>query len=80
MLVLPDAETADELNYEVPLLSVPERLRARLRDNPDEDSAGVLRFLRHWRDRLAGVIMMLPDHRTAQAEAVLRGLELPAAE
>ena len=77
ILVLPDAETAEEINYEVPLLSVPERLRMRLRENPDEDSAGVLRFLGHWRDRLSGVMLMLPDQRTAQAEAVLRGLDLP---
>ena len=45
VLVLPDAATAEEINHEVPLLSVPERLRQRLRHNPDEDSAGVLRFL-----------------------------------
>ena len=77
VLVLPDAATAEEINHEVPLLSVPERLRQRLRHNPDEDSAGVLRFLRHWRQRLAGVMLMLPDQRTAQAESVLRGLDLP---
>ncbi|TVR41914.1 MAG: hypothetical protein EA402_12485 [Planctomycetota bacterium] len=74
VLVLPDAETAEELNYEVPVLSVPERLRERLRSHPDEDVAGVLRFLRHWHGRLAGVVLMLPDARTVQAEAVLRGL------
>ncbi|TVR13308.1 MAG: hypothetical protein EA401_07055 [Planctomycetota bacterium] len=74
ILVLPDAETADELNYELPVLSVPQRLRDRLAENPDEDVAGVLRFLQHWRQRLSGVILLLPDERTAQAEAVLRGI------
>jgi 5,10-methylenetetrahydrofolate reductase len=74
ILVLPDAATADELDNELPALSVPDRLTSRLAADPDEDAKGVLRFLAAWRSRLAGVCLMLPDDRTAQAEAVIRAL------
>jgi 5,10-methylene-tetrahydrofolate dehydrogenase/methenyl tetrahydrofolate cyclohydrolase/methionine synthase I (cobalamin-dependent)/5,10-methylenetetrahydrofolate reductase len=74
VLVLPDAATADELDNELPSLSVPERLKQRLAADPDEDAKGVLRFLSHWRERLAGVCLMLPDERTAQAEAIVRAI------
>jgi len=71
VLLLPDAAVADELDNELPALSVPERLKQRLRSDPHEDVAGVLRFLAHWRNRLAGVCLLLPDERTAAAEQVL---------
>jgi methylenetetrahydrofolate dehydrogenase (NADP+)/methenyltetrahydrofolate cyclohydrolase len=74
ILVLPDAATADELDNELPSLSVPERLKQRLASDPDEDAKGVLRFLAHWRERLAGVWLMLPDERTRQAEAIVRAI------
>lgn len=74
ILVLPDAATADELDNELPTLSVPDKLKQRLTADPDEDAKGVLRFLTAWRSRLAGVCLLLPDERTAQAEAVIRAL------
>ncbi len=74
VLVLPDAATADELDNELPTLSVPERLKQRLSADPDEDAKGVLRFLAAWRSRLAGVCLLLPDERTAQAELIIRAL------
>lgn len=74
VLVLPDAATADELDNELPALSVPARLKTLLAADPDQDAKGVLRFLAHWRDRLAGVVLMLPDGRTAQAEVIARAL------
>ncbi len=74
ILVLPDAATADELDNELPTLSVPDKLKQRLTADPDEDAKGVLRFLAAWRSRLAGVCLLLPDERTAQAEAVIRAL------
>lgn len=74
ILVLPDAATADELDNELPTLSVPDKLKQRLAADPDGDAKGVLRFLAAWRSRLAGVCLLLPDERTAQAEAVIRAL------
>jgi 5,10-methylene-tetrahydrofolate dehydrogenase/methenyl tetrahydrofolate cyclohydrolase/methionine synthase I (cobalamin-dependent) len=74
ILVLPDAATADEIDNELPGLSVPDRLKGRLAADPDEDAKGVLRFLAHWRKRLSGVCLMLPDERTAQAEIIIRAL------
>jgi 5,10-methylenetetrahydrofolate reductase len=74
ILLLPDAATADELDNEVPALSVPQRLKDLLAADPEEDARGVLRFLAHWRDRLAGVMLMLPDARTASAERVIAGV------
>ncbi len=74
ILVLPDAATADELDNELPTLSVPDKLKQRLTADPDEDAKGVLRFLSAWRSRLAGVCLLLPDERTAQAEVVIRAL------
>lgn len=73
-LLLPDAATAEELDNELPALSVPERLKRRLEQDPAQDVAGVLRFLRHWRTRLGGLSLLLPDARTEQAEAVVRAV------
>ncbi|MBA3937617.1 MAG: hypothetical protein H0X38_09150, partial [Planctomycetes bacterium] len=50
------------------------RLKTRLAADVDDDARGVLRFLGHWRARLAGAFIMLPDARTAQAERILREL------
>ncbi len=74
VMPLPDAATADELDNELPALSVPERLKQRLRENPNEDVAGVVRFLGHWRTRLAGVCVLATDERTGPAETVIRAL------
>lgn len=74
VLVLPDADTAEELDNEVPALSVPPRLKELLAADPERDQRGVLRFLGHWRARLAGVVVLLPDGRSGPAAAVLRGL------
>jgi methionine synthase I (cobalamin-dependent) len=74
VLLLPDAATADELDNELPALSVPARLKERLAHDPGEDARGVGRFLAHWRDRLAGVCIHCPDARTAGAEALLATL------
>ena len=74
VLLLPDAATADELDNELPALSVPERLKQRLRDHPDDDVRGVLAFLAGWRARLAGVCVLAADERTAQAETVIRAI------
>jgi methylenetetrahydrofolate dehydrogenase (NADP+)/methenyltetrahydrofolate cyclohydrolase len=74
VLLLPDAATADELDNELPALSVPDRLKQRLRDHPDDDVRGVLGFLAGWRARLAGVCVMAADERTAQAETVIRAV------
>jgi len=71
VLLLPDAAVAEEIDNELPALSVPPRLKALLAGDPDRDVRGVLRFLRHWRDRLAGVCLLLPDERTEAAERVL---------
>jgi len=79
VLVLPDAETAEELDNEVPAISVPRRLRDRLREHPEEDLEGVLRFLHHWRRRLAGVHLILPDRRADAAAAILGALGKTAA-
>ncbi|MFW5845585.1 MAG: homocysteine S-methyltransferase family protein [Planctomycetota bacterium] len=75
ILILPDAETAEAVDNEMPNLQVPERLKARLRQDPEEDRRGVLRFLRHWRKRLAGVCLLLPDARSDAARAVLAALQ-----
>ena len=71
ILLLPDAATADEIDNELPSLSVPDKLKRRLVADPDEDVRGVLRFLGHWRERLAGVLLLLPDARTHAAELLL---------
>ncbi len=71
VLLLPDRATADELDNEIPALAVPERLKERLGRDPDSDLAGVERFLAHWRGRLAGLSVLLPDARTAQAERLI---------
>ncbi len=74
VLLLPDAATADELDNELPALSVPERLKQRLRTDTSEDVKGVLRFLAAWKDRLAGLVVMAADERTAAAEQVIRSV------
>lgn len=74
ILVLPDAATAEEIDNEIPRLSIPEHLRKRLAIDPTNDARGVERFLHHWRGRLAGAVLMLPDDRTTQAEAIVRSL------
>ena len=76
VLVLPDADTAEALDNEVPALSVPASLIDRLSQDPEEDVRGVLNFLGHWRDRLAGVCLVLPDERTNAATAVVAGLKV----
>lgn len=79
ILLLPDAAVAEELDNELPALSVPPKLKQRLSADPGEDVAGVLRFLAHWRERLAGVCLLIPDERTAAAEAVITAVRKAAA-
>jgi methionine synthase I (cobalamin-dependent) len=74
VLLLPDAATADELDNEVPSLSVPQRLKERLATDPDADADGAVRFLAHWRSRLSGVWLSLADARTRPAERVLAAI------
>ena len=74
ILLLPDAATADELDNELPALSVPPALHDRLAADPDEDVRGVLRFLSAWRGQVAGLCVLVPDARTGPAETVLRSL------
>ncbi len=50
--LLPDAATAEELDNELPQLSVPPRLHERLRADTQEDGRGVLRFCAAWRNQL----------------------------
>ena len=74
VLLLPDAATAEELDNELPALSVPSALTRRLVQDPQEDVRGVLRFLAAWRGRLAGVCVLTPDARVAQAAQVIAAL------
>jgi len=74
ILLLPDAATADELDNELPALSVPPALHDRLAADPGEDVRGVLRFLSAWRGQVAGLCVLVPDARTGPAETVLRSL------
>jgi hypothetical protein len=53
---------------------VPDALKRRLSADPEEDARGVLRFLHHWRSRLAGVCLLLPDARVDAAERVIAAL------
>jgi homocysteine S-methyltransferase len=78
LLLLPDLATAEELDNELPGLAVPEALKRRLAEDPAADSRGVARFLAHWRGRLAGACVLVPDGRTVNAEAVLRGATIAA--
>lgn len=71
VLLLPDAATADELDNELPALSVPEALKRRLVSDPQEDVRGVLRFLAAWRTRLSGVCVLAADARVDAAERVI---------
>lgn len=71
VLLLPDAATADELDNELPALSVPEALKQRLVSDPHEDVRGVLRFLAAWRTRLSGVCVLAADARVEAAEMVI---------
>ena len=68
---MPDAATADELDNELPALSVPEALKQRLVRDPHEDVRGVLRFLAAWRTRLSGVCVLAADARVEAAERVI---------
>jgi len=71
VLLLPDAATADELDNELPALSVPEALKQRLVSDPQEDVRGVLRFLGAWRTRLSGVCVLAADARVESAAMVI---------
>lgn len=72
LLLLPDLATAEELDNELPGMAVPEALKRRLAADPASDVRGVARFLAHWRGRIAGACLLLPDARSEQAEALLR--------
>ena len=75
VLLLPDAATADELDNEIPALAVPETLKQRLEEDPEEDVRGVLRFLAAWRQRpgaLSGVCVLAASAQVEAAERVLR--------
>jgi homocysteine S-methyltransferase len=74
LLLLPDLATAEELDNELPGMAIPAALKQRLAAAPESDVAGAVGFLRHWRSRLAGAFVLLPDGRTRQAEALLRAL------
>ena len=78
VLLLPDAATADELDNELPALSVPESLKRRLATDPDEDVRGVLRFLAAWRPRLAGVCVLTADARVEAAARVIAAIAVNA--
>lgn len=78
-LLLPDAATAEELDNELPELSVPERLKQRLRTDTQEDVRGVLRFAQAYRQALGGLILMAADERTEALEAVARAVRAPSA-
>ncbi len=71
VLLLPDAATAEELDNELPSLSVPPALVQRLAGDPEDDVRGVLRFLAAWRSRLAGVCVLTADARVEAAERVI---------
>ena len=74
VLLLPDAATADELDNELPALSVPDALKRRLATDPEEDVRGVLRFLAAWRPRLAGVFVLTADARVDAAVRVISAI------
>lgn len=74
VLLLPDAATADELDNELPALSVPDALKRRLVTDPEEDVRGVLRFLAAWRPRLAGVFVLTADARVDAAVRVISAI------
>ncbi len=74
VLLLPDAATADELDNELPALSVPEALKQRLVSDPQEDVRGVLRFVSAWRTRLSGVCVLAADARVDAAERVIAAI------
>jgi methylenetetrahydrofolate dehydrogenase (NADP+) / methenyltetrahydrofolate cyclohydrolase len=72
LLLLPDLATAEELDNELPGMAVPETLKRRLAADPASDVRGAASFLAHWRGRIAGACVLLPDARTEQAERLLR--------
>ncbi len=74
VLVLPDAATADELDNELPGLSVPDRLKQRLAQDPEADLRSVGRFTAAWKPRLAAVGVLAVEHGVAQAERAIRGI------
>ena len=72
LLLLPDLATAEELDNELPGMAVPQSLKLRLAADPASDVRGAARFLAHWRSRISGVCVLLPDDRTQQAEGLLQ--------
>ena len=74
VLILPDPETAEEIDNEIPALSVPRHLKQRLQTNPEEDIQGVLRFITYWREQLAGVCLLVPNEDVAAAAQVLAAM------
>ncbi|NRA36672.1 MAG: homocysteine S-methyltransferase family protein [Planctomycetes bacterium] len=74
VLILQDIETAEEIDNEIPALSVPQKLKDRLRDDPENDIKGVLRFIEHWRKDLAGVCLLLPNENSDAAIQVLEAM------
>jgi methylenetetrahydrofolate dehydrogenase (NADP+) / methenyltetrahydrofolate cyclohydrolase len=72
LLLLPDLATAEELDNELPGMAVPEALKRRLAADPASDIRGAAAFLAHWRGRISGACILLPDDRTEQAETLLR--------
>jgi methylenetetrahydrofolate dehydrogenase (NADP+)/methenyltetrahydrofolate cyclohydrolase len=71
LLLLPDLATAEELDNEQPGMAVPEALKRRLAADPQSDVHGAARFLAHWRTRISGACVLVPDGRTAAAEALI---------
>ncbi len=72
LLLLPDLATAEELDNELPGMAVPAALKRRLAEDPASDVRGAARFLSHWRGRISGICVLLPDDRTQQAEGLLQ--------
>ncbi len=72
VLILSDLETAEEIDNEIPALSVPQRLKDRLSADPEEDVRGVLKFIDYWQEQLAGVCMLLPNEQHKAAQTVLK--------
>jgi len=72
LLLLPDLATAEELDNEQPGLAVPEALKQRLAADPASDVHGAARFLAHWRQRISGACVLVPDSRTTAAESLIR--------
>jgi 5,10-methylenetetrahydrofolate reductase len=76
VLVLPNLAVAEEVDHEVPGLSVPVTLKQRLASDPSEDVKGVARFIMAWRTRLAGVCLLNADTDVSAAVAVVQAVRL----